>query len=87
MNYENSKRESMLAQEIRNYLNGHPDAADTLGGIAKWWLTRRQYTHRLDVVQRALDRLVEEGVLTKRQLRDGRNVYASVKRHTDSDDQ
>lgn len=28
----------IIADQIENYLNNHPNAADTSEGIAKWWL-------------------------------------------------
>jgi len=29
-----------LAREVAAYLATHPDAADTVDGISRWWLTR-----------------------------------------------
>ena len=54
-----------IAQEIRNYLTGHPNAADGLEGIAKWWLSRQRYQENLAKVEKALDYLVTEGLIEK----------------------
>ncbi|MCJ7603252.1 MAG: hypothetical protein MUO63_17355 [Desulfobulbaceae bacterium] len=32
-----------IAQEIERYLQTRPNAADSLEGITKWWLTRQRY--------------------------------------------
>ncbi len=69
-----------LAQEIKRYLRAHPRAADTVEGIAKWWLTRQRYEEALERVQDALDLLVEQGVATKRIAAGGKVVYFSARR-------
>jgi hypothetical protein len=45
------------------YLAEHPDAMDTLEGIAEWWVLRQQVRVELDSLNRALLRLTAEGVL------------------------
>lgn len=54
-----------LAQEIRDYLSSHPNAADSLEGVTKWWLRRQRYEQALDKVRQALDHLVREGLVEK----------------------
>ena len=66
-----------LAQEIKRYLRAHPRAADTVEGIAKWWLARQRYEEALKRVRDALDLLVEQGVVTKRIVAGGKVVYFS----------
>lgn len=65
-----------LAQEVERYLSLYPGAADTLEGIARWWLVRTQVEALLPRVEAALDHLVDRGVLTRRLLPDGNCVYA-----------
>jgi hypothetical protein len=50
---------------VLSYLADHPDAMDTLEGIAEWWIERERI--RLDVlaVSRALGRLMDRGVIEK----------------------
>lgn len=50
--------------EIRRYCATHPNAADTLEGIA-WWLAQQRYGEALDALRAAVDGLVAEGVLTR----------------------
>lgn len=69
-----------IAQEIKNYLMAHPNAADSREGIVKWWLTRQRYEEALGQVQIALDQLVAEGVISKRRAADGKVVYASAEK-------
>ena len=66
-----------VAQEIRNYLMAHPNAADSLEGIVKWWLTRQRYEEAMGQVQKALDYLVVRGDISKRQLSSGKVIYSS----------
>ncbi len=69
-----------LAQEIKKYLRAYPRAADTVEGVARWWLTRQRYEEALKRVQDALDLLVEQGVVTKRIAAGGKVVYFSARR-------
>ena len=53
--------ERRTAREILRYLVRHPEAKDTLEGIAQWWLggeTRRRVT-----VERALSLLLARGLI------------------------
>lgn len=53
----------------------HPNAADSLEGIAKWWLTRQRFETSVKLVQRALDRLVAQGVLYETTTPGGKSIY------------
>lgn len=52
-----------LSLEILRYLQSHPHAADSVEGIAKWWIYRQRVTEMVNKVQMALDYMVDEGVL------------------------
>ena len=54
-----------LANEIRDYLDTHPNAADSVEGVAKWWLRRQRYEQALENVRKALDYLVRQGLVAK----------------------
>lgn len=71
-----------LAKEIEAYLLAHPEAADTIEGIAKWWLARRRYQETRQEVQKALEFLVGKGAVVRNRLSDGRFIYAyAAKQH------
>ena len=55
--------EQEVVDAILEYLEEHPQASDTLEGIAEWWIMRRQVRAELDALQNALRQLTESGVL------------------------
>jgi hypothetical protein len=66
-----------LARAIARYVDAHPNASDTLEGVARWWVAADAEQAPLDALQRALDALTDREVLTRRVLPDGRRVYAA----------
>jgi Fe2+ or Zn2+ uptake regulation protein len=70
----------LLAQEISRYLAERPDAVDTAEGILRWWLSPRGVETTPQTLGRALDALVDAGVIERRELPDGRSVYGRVSR-------
>ncbi len=52
-----------VAEAILGYLAEHPQAMDTLEGIAEWWLMRHQVRVDVATLARALSRLTEDGAL------------------------
>ena len=65
-------------REIEHYLRAHPHASDTLQGVSDWWLEALDSPLRADLLQAALDRLVERGILEARPIPGG-VVYGRVK--------
>lgn len=65
-----------IAQEISDYLAEHPKAADSLEGVASWWLARQRYESAEDVVQKALEHLVTKGVVEKISNKGGKTVFS-----------
>jgi hypothetical protein len=63
-----------LAGEIVRYLKHHPQAADTVEGITKWWIWRQRISDLVGKVQLALDYLVKQEVLITRKAA-GNVVY------------
>lgn len=66
-----------IASAIRRYIHVHPEAADSVDGIHRWWLEpalRDESPHRVDT---AVGRLVAEGVLRRVVQEDGRVIYSS----------
>lgn len=68
-----------IAAEIDAYLSAHPQAADSVEGICRWWLARRPHAESLSEVQRALNRLVGLGAVEQRSLPDGTLIYARAR--------
>ena len=60
---------------LLKYIAAHPEAADGIEGIRRWWLPSDVVSHLADV-EVALEQLVQEGKLTRRPLREGSVLYA-----------
>ncbi len=63
-------RVDSVAQEIERYLEAHPEAADSLLGIATWWVSRQRMRTEIAVVRAALERLADAGVVTEAKAND-----------------
>lgn len=64
-----------IVQAVLAYLAGHPQAADSVAGVARWWVGDDGRLG-LPLVQQALDRLVIAGELRRQRLADGSVLYA-----------
>lgn len=80
MNANNNADIDAVAATIRRYLLDHPNAADTLAGIAQWWLSGAVDPDWLTKVQRVIDQLVTDGEMARRTLRDGTVIYERNRR-------
>ncbi|WLT32694.1 hypothetical protein [Geothrix sp. PMB-07] len=69
-----------LCQGILAYLHDHPEAADSLEGIANWWLPAPAYSVTVEAVQEALALLVADQRIARLDLADGRILYQSVEK-------
>jgi hypothetical protein len=67
-----------VLETIMRYLDSHPDAADTVEGIAEWWLPRALCAD-VPLVEQALARLLGQG-LVRRQSNIDRHVLYSAAR-------
>lgn len=65
---------------INRYFQQHPLAADTVEGIAKWWLPQFGINLPLESVLKVLERMVAAGELSKSEKRDGSVIYALAQR-------
>lgn len=70
------ERARAIALEVETYLARYPEAVDSVEGIVRWWLPRLRLEEAVAELERALELLVERGVLAKRQLPDGRCLYS-----------
>ncbi len=75
MPIKNDYETTKVAQDIERYLQTHSNAADTVEGVAIWWLQRQRYIETLDCVHNALNVLVKKGSVEKKTNADGKNVY------------
>ena len=76
MNEKNSEDEIVIiAEEIRGYLEKHPNSIDTLDGVANWWLLRQRYESAVEKVKIALEYLINIGVLEKVERYGNKTLY------------
>ncbi|HRI13123.1 MAG TPA: hypothetical protein PLX89_08960 [Verrucomicrobiota bacterium] len=61
-----------IDQQIAAYLVRHPDAQDTIEGIAEWWLLEQRIHVALGEIRSALTELAARGFLSVARGRDGR---------------
>jgi hypothetical protein len=64
-----------IAEEIARYLRAHPEAADSFEGIRRWWLPRVRFEETTAQIERALDELLERGIVVREVMPDGRILY------------
>ncbi len=68
--------EPEIERAVLAYLAERPDAMDTFDGIALWWVRMRHLRFELEALQAVLDRLIDQGVLERVELRaDGPMLY------------
>lgn len=54
-----------VAGLIEKYLQGHPNAMDSMEGIRNWWITQQKLQESAYCVSVALDLLMEKGVVER----------------------
>ena len=69
-----------VANEIREYFVHNPNAGDTVDGIVTWWISRQRLKNAKNVIQQALEYLVNTGELHK-QVCAGREIYVKDALH------
>ena len=75
MSLQEPERVKETAGAIGRYLSSRPQATETVEGVAKWWLVRQRYEDSLELVQLALDLLVESGELERVPVAGGKFLY------------
>ncbi|MGR9101346.1 MAG: hypothetical protein ACU826_12345 [Gammaproteobacteria bacterium] len=68
-----------VAEEILLYLDAHPMAADTLQGIAYWWIDCLYDGCELRLVEAALESLADKKLIERRECGDGTFLYAGLR--------
>ena len=66
-----------IVRALRHYIDERPDAADSIDGIHRWWLPPELRDESPTLVETAVARLVDEGVLRRVVQEDGRVIYSS----------
>ena len=69
------KEKSQIARGILAYLSEHPEAQDTLDGIAQWWLLDQKIKCQIEMVKEALTELKEQGFLLEHKGGDSQIHY------------
>jgi hypothetical protein len=69
-----------LLQAIEAYLAAHPMAADSVEGVARWWLQGSGVTGTHQEVEAALETLVRHGRMRRVALADGSTLYCGAAR-------
>ena len=72
------QRAEEIAQLVSRYLDEHPNASDTIDGIARWWLDRQRFDDARELVSRALELLEQRGVVKRRTLANGVTLFHSA---------
>ena len=67
-----------IAAGILTYLKQHPAAADTLEGIAKWWLLQPARGQHVKTVEEVLHEL-EERSLVESIISRGKRLYRAIR--------
>jgi hypothetical protein len=68
----------LAIEQILAYLRRYPQAADTLDGIAVWWLGDRAAAIPTEALTLALERLAKKGVLAGRTLPCGNLLWYAL---------
>ncbi len=64
-----------MTQRIFDYLQTNTTAGDTLEGIARWWLLAHELDSTLALVQKALRRLKQQGLVVEFRTPNQRPLY------------
>jgi hypothetical protein len=68
-------KQHAILRGILAYLSEHPNAQDTVEGIAEWWLLRQRIRESVTATEQALNELVERGLVIRDAGADGRRMY------------
>lgn len=76
-------RRAAVERAVLAYLGRHPDAADSLAGICRWWLQEEGVYEEDVVVEGVLDGLARDGLLLRTPLCDGACLYRAARDRRD----
>ena len=72
-----------ISLEIQLYLHEHPNSADTLEGITKWWLARQRFEEDRKLVKQALEHLIARGFVVRSTNADAQCIYRKANIRSD----
>lgn len=75
MSTSNGNAVVAAAEAIRRYLEVRPNAAETVEGVARWWLARQRHDDTVVLARQALDYLESQGQVVKFRLAGGKVMY------------
>lgn len=78
MSASTDKEVARIADQIEHYLEEHPHAADTLEGIAEWWLQAKKQNVSMKATLLALNSLLTRGVLVQITDSNGKCIYRTA---------
>lgn len=70
-----SEDELDIAREILRYFTHHPEAVDTVEGVARWRLLDERIRRSVEQVTRAMKWLAAQGLLVKEELPGSRTAF------------
>lgn len=80
-------RRSRIARAVLTYLRNNPEAQDTTGGIAEWWLPNQNISSHPSILQGVLNQLVASGFLLQHKGKDSKIHYRLNRRKPPPRDQ
>lgn len=72
---KDAQRRLEQRESILRYLAACPHAADTVEGVAGWWLARQRFHDTCQAIEEILEELVSEGLLVKVNLANNTVIY------------
>lgn len=69
--------DDVVARCILAYLRRCPQAADTVEGIANWWIVQQRLNESVEEVQRSIEALKAQGLISERKGPDGRSIFTA----------
>jgi len=73
-------RRSRIARAVLTYLRKFPEAQDTIGGIAEWWLPDQSIRSHPTILKGALNELVARGYILQHKGKDSQIHYRMNRR-------
>ena len=67
-----------LVEELSQYILANPRASDSLSGIQRWWLAGTGASERPDLVEAALEKLIERGKVECVEVQAGEPIYRAI---------